>query len=117
MSQCDFPRIHVRGLININVGTANNDDYAGDIVVPTYQGGNPDNPLDMASYSKLPLRLADTDQVQPTTFGRSDNEFHDWASQSTPSRCRAEWLRARRHSSTAGTRTSRRPSPRVATWG
>lgn len=84
MSQFDFPRIHVRGLININVGTANNDDYAGDIVVPTYEGGNPDNPPDMASYSKLPLRLADTDQVQPTTFGRSDNAFHEWASQKLP---------------------------------
>ena len=84
MSQFDFPRIHVRGLININVGTANNDDYATKVVAPTYEGGNPDNPPDMASYSKLPLRLADTDQVQPTTFGRSDNEFQTWASQKLP---------------------------------
>jgi hypothetical protein len=84
MSQFDFPRIHVRGLINLNVGTANNDDYAGNTVIPTYEGNNPDNPPDMASYSKLPLRLADTDQVQPATFGRSDNNFQEWAGQKLP---------------------------------
>lgn len=78
MSQLDFPRIHVRGLISINVDTANNDDYAGMTVVPTYDDN--DQP-EMAAYSKLPLRLADTDQVQADTFGQSDENFHHWASQ------------------------------------
>lgn len=60
MSQFDFPRIHVRGLINLNVGTANNDDYAGYNVAPTYEGGNPDNPCreDLPGVSGPPLSTA-----------------------------------------------------------
>ncbi len=77
MSQFDFPRIHVRGLVSINVGTANNDDYSGMSIVPTRTAN--DEPK-MAAYDRLPMRLANTDDVQPITFGKSDKGFIKWAS-------------------------------------
>lgn len=61
MSHFDFPRIHFRGMIRFNVGTANNDDYASETV------------------GRDPLRLADTDNVQPVTCGYPDTEFTTWA--------------------------------------
>jgi hypothetical protein len=65
--------------MNVNVGTANNDDYATTTVNATYDKvtGNPV----MAPYKDLPMRLADTDQVQPDTWGQSDEGFKDWAAQ------------------------------------
>lgn len=77
MSIFDFPRLHVRGLMSVNVGTANNDDYADMTVNATYDPvtGNPA----MAPYKDLPMRLADTDDVQPDTWGQSDEGFNKWA--------------------------------------
>ena len=56
-----FPRINVKGLINIGVGTANNDDYSS-----------------TAYYKGKPLRLADSITVQPVTYGMDDATFIDW---------------------------------------
>lgn len=77
MSIFDFPRLHVRGLLSVNVGTANNDDYAGTTVDATYDPVTGD-PV-MAPYKDLPMRLADTDQVQPDSWGQSDEGFNAWA--------------------------------------
>lgn len=62
MSIFSLPRIHVSGLMEINVGTANNDDYSGSVFV----GGPGSGQL---------VRLADSAAVQPTTFGLSDADF------------------------------------------
>src|SRR5947199_2801965 len=67
MSVFSFPRIHVKGLIAINVGTANNDDYSSIRFPP----GSP--------YAGQPVRLADSVQVQPLTYGMSDAAWVAWA--------------------------------------
>ena len=61
MSVFSFPRLHVKGLLAINVGTGNNDDYSNVL----YQG--------------QPLRLADSIFVQPVDFGMDDATFVKWA--------------------------------------
>jgi hypothetical protein len=66
MSIFSFPRIHFKGLLTINVGTGNNDDYSG------------------SSYNGQPLRLADSIFVQPITFGMDDATFLAWAQKSQP---------------------------------
>lgn len=66
MSVFSFPRIHFKGLLNINVGTGNNDDYSS------------------FSYKGQPLRLADSIFVQPITFGMDDATFLTWAQKSQP---------------------------------
>lgn len=65
MSIFSLPRIHVSGLIEINVGTANNDDYSGFV----FQSG---------PGADQPVRLANTAAVQPMTFGQSDAAFIAW---------------------------------------
>jgi hypothetical protein len=75
MSQFDFPRIHVRGLVYVNVGTANNDNYAEEFI--SRKGDD--------SSADLPFRLADTDQVQPTTYNKRDDELRTWPASSTRS--------------------------------
>lgn len=70
MSIFSFPRIHVKGLFRINVGTANNDDYSSVQFPP-----GSDNPGD-------PLRLSDSNTVQPLTYGMSDADFIAWVQQS-----------------------------------
>jgi hypothetical protein len=69
MSIFSFPRINVKGLISVNVGTANNDDYSGYQFPP----GGP--------YAGLPLRLADTKSVQALTYGMTDDEWIQWVQQ------------------------------------
>lgn len=66
MSVFSFPRLHVKGLLTINVGTGNNDDYSGSL------------------YNGQPLRLADSIFVQPITFGMDDATFVPWAQKSQP---------------------------------
>jgi hypothetical protein len=66
MSIFCFPRINVKGLIAVNVGTANNDDYSGDRFPP----GSP--------YAGEPLRQADTKSVQAITYGMTDEEHVAW---------------------------------------
>ena len=62
-----FPRINVKGLISINVGTANNDDYSSSQFPPG------------SKFAGQPLRLADSVRVQPMLFGMSDDEWIRWA--------------------------------------
>lgn len=61
-----FPRIHVKGLMKINVGTANNDDYSS-VQFPL---GSP--------YAGDPVRLSDSINVKPLTYGKSDEEWIAW---------------------------------------
>jgi hypothetical protein len=65
MSIFSFPRLHVSGLIEINVGTGNNDDYSGLVFADDPGKGQP-------------VRLADSAAVRPTTFGLSDADFVTW---------------------------------------
>ena len=88
MSIFDLPRINFTGMITLNPGTANNDDYSGTFQQP----GTGQN-----------LALIDSTTVQPHDFnGLSDGELVDWIqkehsfqSTSTPSQTQqiipAEW--------------------------
>jgi hypothetical protein len=66
MSVFNFPRINFKGLMIINVGTANNDDYSSDVFPP----GSP--------YAGQPVRLADSINVQPLTYGKTDADWITW---------------------------------------
>ncbi|MGE7775117.1 hypothetical protein ACQKLP_10360 [Chitinophaga sp. NPDC101104] len=66
MSIFDYPRINFKGLISINVGTANNDDYSGE----QFASG---------PYAGQPVRLADSASVQPMTYGMTDDAWVNWA--------------------------------------
>lgn len=68
MSIFDFPRINFKGTIQLNPGTANNDDYAGAYVLPASWG----------PYAGQTLALIDSKLVQARTFGMSDAEFMAW---------------------------------------
>lgn len=72
MSQFDFPRINFNGLMNVNVGTGNNDDYSPYHFIK--ESFNPPKP----EYIGKPMRLADSLSVQPETYGMSDEEWLDW---------------------------------------
>lgn len=63
MSVFDYPRINFSGIITLNPGTANNDDYSGGYTDPV-TGQN--------------LALIDSAQVEPRTFGKTDEEFQAW---------------------------------------
>ena len=73
MSVFSFPRINVKGLLSVNVGTGNNDDYAPSLVFP--QGG---------PYAGQPLRLADSVNVRPITYGMSDADWIRWVQEPHP---------------------------------
>lgn len=73
MSIFSFPRIHVKGLFSINVGTANNDDYSSVQFPPGW-----------GDYTGDPLRLSDSDQVQALTYGMDDATFIEWVQQAHP---------------------------------
>lgn len=64
MSLFDYPRINFVGSIQLNPGTANNDDYAANF---TYKG--------------QPLGLIDSKLVEPRTYGMSDSDFIAWVQQ------------------------------------
>jgi hypothetical protein len=72
MGVFSFPRIHVKGLISVNVGTGNNDDYSAFL----FPEGSP--------YAGKPLRLADSVNVRPLTYGMSDAEWVRWVQQPHP---------------------------------
>ncbi|HEX2080729.1 MAG TPA: hypothetical protein VHG08_23695 [Longimicrobium sp.] len=72
MSVFSFPRINVKGLIQVNVGTANNDDYSNVVFPP----GSPN--------AGQPLRLANSMLVQPVTYGMTDDEWVAWVQQPHP---------------------------------
>lgn len=69
MSIFSFPRIHFKGLLAVNVGTGNNDDYSSAALMgPDYPG-----------YENDPLRQADSPIVQPLTYGMTDDQWVAWA--------------------------------------
>jgi hypothetical protein len=70
MSIFSYPRINVKGVILIDVATANNDDYSG----VRFPCGTP--PL-----GGMPLRLADSNAVQALTYGLTDAEWIAWVQQ------------------------------------
>ncbi|HET7228919.1 MAG TPA: hypothetical protein VFJ16_02920 [Longimicrobium sp.] len=69
MSVFDFPRFHFQGLMLVDVGTGNNDDYSFSAVM------GPDYP----SYEMDPLRQSDSPNVQPLTYGMTDDQWVAWA--------------------------------------
>lgn len=69
MSIFSYPRIHVKGLLAVNVGTGNNDDYSSMAVM------GPNHP----GFENWPLRQADSPNVRPLTYGMTDEAWMDWA--------------------------------------
>jgi hypothetical protein len=72
MSLFDYPRINFKGTLQLNPGTANNDDYAqqpGAAVIPESFG---------PPYAGQIFGLIDSKTVQPRTFGMSDADFIAW---------------------------------------
>ena len=68
MSIFQYPRINFKGTIQLNPGTANNDDYAGAFVLPDSWG----------PFAGAPLALIDSKTVQARTYGMSDEAFMAW---------------------------------------
>lgn len=68
MSLFDFPRIHFKGTIQLNPGTANNDDFAPTVVMPPEWG----------PFAGEPFGLVDSKLVRARTFGMSDDAFIAW---------------------------------------
>ncbi len=68
MSLFDYPRINVKGKIRLNPGTANNDDYAGAVVLPAEWG----------PFAGETLALIDSKKVEARTYGMSDDAFIAW---------------------------------------
>ncbi|HEV7474177.1 MAG TPA: hypothetical protein VGN90_09010 [Pyrinomonadaceae bacterium] len=68
MSIFDYPRINFKGTVQLNPGTANNDDYAGAYVLPDSWG----------PFAGETLALIDSKKVQARTFGMSDDAFMAW---------------------------------------
>lgn len=68
MSIFDFPRINFKGTIQLNPGTANNDDYASNYTLPASWG----------QFAGAPLALIDSKTVQARTYGMSDEAFVAW---------------------------------------
>ena len=73
MSLFDYPRINIRGTVQLNPGTANNDDYAGSYTLPANLWPPP--------YAGQTLALIDSKMVEPNTYGLSDADFIAWVQQ------------------------------------
>jgi hypothetical protein len=73
MSLFDFPRINFKGTIQLNPGTANNDDYA--------QPPSVTMPASWGPFAGQAFGLVDSKLVQARTFGMSDEAFIAWVQQ------------------------------------
>jgi hypothetical protein len=71
MSLFDYPRVNFKGTIQLNPGTANNDDYA-------QQPGAALLPAGYGPYAGQVLGLIESKTVQARTFGMSDADFIAW---------------------------------------
>lgn len=75
MSVFSFPRINFLGTIQLNPGTANNDDYAqagpGQLTMPASWG----------PFAGQAFGLIDSKRVQARTYGMSDEAFVAWVQQ------------------------------------
>ena len=69
MSVFDYPRINFEGTLQLDPGTANNDDYAANYTLPDSYG----------PYAGQPLALIDSKTVEPRTYGMFDAGFIAWA--------------------------------------
>ncbi len=74
MSIFDFPRVNFKGTIQLNPGTANNDDYAGSALLPD----------DWGPFAGETLALIDSKLVKARTYGMSDADFIAWAKKAQP---------------------------------
>src|SRR5215469_15754444 len=75
MSLFDYPRVNFKGTIQLNPGTANNDDYAQQpsLLIPkTFP----------PPYAGQVFGLIDSKTVQARTFGMSDADFITWVQKS-----------------------------------
>ena len=68
MSLFDYPRINFKGTLQLNPGTANNDDYAADFSLPAAWG----------PFAGATLALIDSKRVEARTYGMSDEGFIAW---------------------------------------
>lgn len=75
MSIFNFPRINFKGTIQLNPGTANNDDYAGGVTLPSSWG---------PPFAGQTLALIDSKLVQARTYGMSDDDFMAWVQTQHP---------------------------------
>jgi hypothetical protein len=73
MSLFDFPRINFKGTIQLNPGTANNDDYA--------QAPSTTMPASWGPFAGEAFGLIDSKLVQARTYGMSDAAFIAWVQQ------------------------------------
>jgi len=73
MSLFDFPRINFKGTIQLNPGTANNDDYA--------QPPSVTMPASWGPFAGQPFGLVDSKLVRARTYGMSDAAFIAWVQQ------------------------------------
>ena len=69
MSIFNYPRINFKGTLQLNPGTANNADYAGNNYVM---------PASWGPFAGEPLALIDSKTVQARTYGMSDDAFIEW---------------------------------------
>jgi hypothetical protein len=74
MSLFDFPRINVKGIVELRPGTANNDDYAGAVTLPANWG----------PFAGQTLALSDSKLVEARTYGMSDDQFIAWVQKAQP---------------------------------
>lgn len=73
MSLFDYPRINIKGTLQLNPGTANNDDYA--------QGGQYTLPANWGPFAGETLALFDSTMVEARTYGMTDAQFIHWVQQ------------------------------------
>jgi hypothetical protein len=71
MSLFDHPRVNFAGTLQLSPGTANNDDYAANSILPSSYG----------PFAGQPLALIDSKTVEARTYGMSDADFIAWVQQ------------------------------------
>lgn len=74
MSLFDLPRINVKGTMSVSPATANNDDMAASVTMPSSWG----------PFAGAPLALIDSKLVRANTYGMSDANFIAWVQQVQP---------------------------------
>ena len=96
MSIFDYPRVNFKGTVQLNPGTANNDDYAPGLTLPDSWG----------PYAGAPLALMDSKMVRARTYGMQDEAFMKWVQQRQTFNVVGQPGRRRRPSPPSGTTTA-----------
>jgi len=81
VSLFDYPRINFKGTLQLNPGTANNDDYAADFSLPAAWG----------PFAGAALGLIDSKRVEPRTYGMSDAAFIAWVQKAQTFDCPVDY--------------------------